>query len=422
MKRWFRVFIISVFVLAAISLLTIQLDQMRRTFSISDNMFNVAVNNAMDAAIAQIDREVIPMGNNAAPTFNYQELDSLIYDELVINGIDIHPIVGLYDGSMRSFLYSSDPTKEDNLETSPYRYAFKPVGVVSTNQFFIILSFDSTNLFPRHNTRMYSYMSMFLIFVIAVMFIISLRTMSVQRKLDNMKIEFINNMTHEIKTPISTIGLACEMLQDDSMRQDDTVNKHFIDIISTENQRMRMLVETILQSAKMSNKNFRINPTPTNINDIIGKALRSFDLSIANSGGSIETSFDPTANPIAEVDELHISNLVYNLVDNGIKYSDGVPHISVSTTFTDKDVTIRVKDQGMGISKADQHHIFEKFYRVPTGNIHNVKGFGIGLNYVAEAVRLHHGHISVESELGHGSTFIVTLPLKQPKRHRRQVK
>ena len=212
-------------------------------------------------------------------------------------------------------------------------------------------------------------MSIFLILVIAAMFFISLRTISTQRKLDQMKNEFINNMTHEIKTPISTISLACEMLSDESISQDVTSRSNFIGIISDENQRMRVLVETILQSAKMSNKNFTINPKEVDINDIVDKVLNSFKLTFANRSGIVEKHLN--ANPsVIIADELHMTNLIYNLVDNGIKYSNGAPHIEVSTSIDGKHFLLSIKDHGIGISKADQKHIFEKFYRVSTGNVH----------------------------------------------------
>lgn len=406
MKRWFRVVIISIFAIAAVSLVVIQLVQTRRTLSISDNMFSVSVGNAMEDVISQLDND----SPNAATTFSYQDLDSLIVDELIINGIDLHPVVGVYDGSQGSFLYSSDPRRETDLVNSPYRYSFRPQGVVSTNQFFIILSFSWADLFLQRNPSIYLYMSIFLILVIAVMFFISLRTISNQRKLDQMKSEFINNMTHEIKTPISTISLACEMLSDESISQDAASRSNFIGIVADENQRMRVLVETILQSAKMSNKNFSINPKEIDVNVLVGKVLNSFKLTIANRNGNVETHLDADPSVIF-ADELHMTNLIYNLVDNGIKYSSGEPHIVVSTTTDGKHFRLSVKDNGIGISKADQKHIFEKFYRVSTGNVHNVKGFGIGLNYVARVVNLHHGHITVESEPGCGSTFTVSLPV-----------
>ena len=410
MKGWFRAFIISVFALAAVSLVIIQFVQTRRTFTISDNMFNVGVNNAMDEVILQLNGEVFQSPVGTATPFNYQALDSLIYEELIINGIDMHPTVGLYDGSQGSFLYSSDPDREADLEVSPYRYNFHPAGVVSANKFYIILSFPSTELYMLRNTNLYVYISLFLIIVIAVLFIISLRMVTKQRKLDQMKNEFINNMTHEIKTPISTIGLACEMLSDDSVSQDVASRRNFIGIIANENQRMRLLVETILQSAKMSNRKFNISLKTVDVNPIIANVMHSFQMTVEGRNGRIESHLDAEPSTV-EADEMHLTNLIYNLVDNGIKYSTAAPHIVISTERTDKHFIIRVQDHGIGIAKADQKHIFEKFYRVSTGNVHNVKGFGIGLNYVAQVARLHQGHISVESTEGEGSTFTLSLPL-----------
>ena len=402
MKRLFRIMIVTVFALAAISLVVVQFVQTRRTFSISDNLFNVSVGNAMDDVVRQLNSEVFQTATHPAATFNYQELDSLIVEELLFNGIDMHPVVGIYDAMQGSFLYTSDPTREESLEESPYRYNFEPIGVVSTGQFYIILAFPYSQLFIQSNTKTYLYMTMFLLMVIAVLFFLSVRTIATQRKLDQMKTEFINNMTHEIKTPISTIGLACEMLQESS----DTP---YINIIADENRRMRVLVETILQSAKMSNKNFAINPTEVDLNNLVRGVLQSFALTVKNRGGIIETHLD--ANPsVVAADELHLTNMVYNLVDNAIKYSVGEPHIVVSTACEAERLVLRVQDHGIGIAKENQKRVFEKFYRVSTGNVHNVKGFGIGLNYVAQVVRLHHGHISLESELGKGSTFTVTLP------------
>ena len=407
MKRWFRVIVISIFSLAAVSLVVIQLVQTRRTFSISDNMFNVGVSSAMDEVIKQLNGEVFQTDAHPAASFNYQDLDSLIVEELLLAGIDLHPVVGLYDGSQGSFLYSSDPRREDKLEDSPYRYSFQPIGVISSNQLFIILAFPGNRL-PQIDSSLYLYMSLFLVMVIAVLFLVSLRTIANQRRLDQMKNEFISNMTHEIKTPISTISLACEMLQDRGVAQDEASRSNFVGIIADENQRMRILVETILQSSKMANRNVSLNLTEVNINDIVGKVAQTFKLSLANRGGTLETHLEAVP-PTLVADELHLSNMIYNLVDNGIKYSNSAPHIIIATRREGSNLLLSVQDHGIGIDKADQKHVFEKFYRVSTGNVHNVKGFGIGLSYVAQVVKLHHGSIALESEPGRGTTFTVTL-------------
>ncbi len=407
MKRWFRVIIISVFAVAAVSLVLIQFYQTRRTFSINDNMFNVGVSNAMESVIKQLTEETSQTAILPATAFSYHDLDSLIGEELLLNGIDIHPVIGLYDGGQRSFLYCSDAQMEERLEESPYRYSFQPVGVSPAGQLFITLYFPSAELFLQRHSNIYVYMSLVLIFVVAAMFILTLRAFAHQRKLDTMKTEFINNMTHEIKTPISTISLACEMLSDESVAQDSMSRGNFIEIINDENQRMRVLVETMLQSAKMSNKNFKLTPKELDVNEIISRVAASFRLTLANRGGFIETHLEADPSTLF-ADELHLTNMLYNLVDNGIKYSSGAPHIVVSTQRDGNRFLLKVQDYGVGIAKEDLKHIFDKFYRVSTGNVHDVKGFGIGLNYVASVVRLHHAHIKVESEPGEGSTFTIT--------------
>ena len=409
MKRWFSVIVISIFALAAVSLVVIQLVQARRTFSISDNMFNVSVSTAMDEVIRQLNGEELQPNHQEATVFHYQDLDSLVTQELILVGIDLRPAVGIYDGSQGSFLYTSDPRKETLLKESPYRYSFQPIGVVSTNQFYVILAFPRSPI-PQVDSILYLYMSLFLVVVIAVLFLISVRTVANQRRLDKMKNEFISNMTHEIKTPISTISLACEMLQDNTIAQDIDSRANFVGIIADENARMRLLVETILQSSKMSNSNYHLSTTEVDVNKLVEHVAKSFRLTLEGRGGKMETHLEAVPSTLF-ADELHLTNLIYNLVDNGIKYSTGAPHIIVSTARKGDHFLISVQDYGIGISKADQKHVFEKFYRVSTGNVHNVKGFGIGLNYVAQVVRLHHGSINLESEVGKGSTFTVSFPI-----------
>lgn len=397
----------SLFALAAIGLVVLQLVQTRRTFSINDNMFSVSVSTAMDEVVRQLDEEVMQTNEHPANSFNYRELESSIEEQLLLVGIDQRPVVGIYDGVQGSFLYSSDPGHEGHLEVSPYRYSFRPIGVVSPGQLFIILYFHRPVL-ARVDSSLYLYMSLFLVLLIAVLFTISLHTLANQRRLDQMKNEFISNMTHEVKTPISTIALACEMLQDSTVAQDADSRQSFVSIIADENQRMRALVETILQSSKMSNNTARIHLQEVDVNRIVENVAQSFALTLANRGGRMEMHLDAEPSTIV-ADELHLTNLVYNLVDNGIKYSPNAPHIVVCTRRADGHFLISVQDHGIGISKAEQKHVFEKFYRVSTGNVHDVKGFGIGLNYVAQVVRLHHGTIHLDSEVGQGSTFTVSL-------------
>lgn len=418
MKRWIRIIIVTIFAFAAIILVLIQFTQTRRTVKINDNMFNIGVSNAMEEVIKQISGDVLmPEGTpemplsegRPAPYFRYQSLDSIIGEQLLTNGIDIRPVVGIYDEGQSTLLYASTAGQERSLEDSPYRYVFTPRDAETGSQYYLLLSFPAAQLFLQRNSNLLAYASLILIAIIIIMFFISVRALAVQRKLDTMKSEFINNMTHEIKTPLSTVSLACEMLRDETISSDEESRRNFLGIINDENQRLRVLVDTILQSAKMSKKNFRINPKEVDVHLLIEKVAQSFKLTLANHGGTFETHLDASPSVIV-ADEMHLTNLIFNLIDNGIKYSPHTPHITVTTSVEDGWFRLSVSDQGIGISKDDQRHVFEKFYRVSTGDIHNVKGFGIGLNYVAQVVKLHKGHIALESELGKGSTFTVSLP------------
>lgn len=406
MKRKFVAFLTTIFALAATCLIIIQYYQTQRTATLSDNMFNISVNNAMDDVIIQL-RNPEP-SSGAERGINFQLLDSLITQELIVNGVDLSPEVGIMSPDLGEVLYCSAPGKERRMVNSPYKYSVE-AHTGSPVEYYIVLFFSSAALFLQANAHIYMVMSTFLIIIILLLFIISMRIIANQRKVDEMKTDFINNMTHEIKTPIATIGLACEMLSDPSVNSDSSTRSNFVNIINDENRRMRVLIETILQNAKMSNKNFNISPKEIDLNNIINETVKSFALTLKNRNGSITA--DLKADPaLLYADELHITNMIYNLVDNAIKYSPNEPTIHITTLNEGDFVVLKIKDNGIGISKEDQKHIFEKFYRVSTGNVHNVKGFGIGLNYVSQVVTLHHGKISLQSELGQGTTFSISIP------------
>lgn len=391
------------FVVAACAMIAIQLSQTRKIASLSDNMFNVSVSHAMDEVIKQIQSE-----GTTYMQFNPQELEILINENLVINGVDIPAKFGIMNSEMDEFLFSSVSGMEEQLMDSPYKYNL--ILKNHTEKLFIVLLFTDSDVSLIKNPRSYMYMSILLTAIIIILFQISARTILKQSTIDMMKTEFINNMTHEIKTPIATIGLACEMLKDNTVDNNESIRSNFVNIISDENRRMQMLIETILQNAKMSNKNFAINRKDVNLHEVINKTANSFKLTLDSKAGEFQIHLE-AQSPIIFADELHITNLIYNLLDNAIKYSKESPKIDIRTRSDNNSITLSVKDNGIGISKENLKHIFEKFYRVPTGNVHNVKGFGIGLNYVSQVVSLHNGKIAVESELGVGSSFHITLPL-----------
>lgn len=232
-----------------------------------------------------------------------------------------------------------------------------------------------------------------------------------QKMVSEMKTDFINNMTHEFKTPIATISLATDSINSPMILSDESKIKRFTNIIKQENSRMLNQVEKVLQMAKLDKKDFEIKHIALDIHDVIKDASENIKLKLAQREGTI--MLDLQADPsIIEGDKTHISAIVNNLLDNAEKYSPEFPQITVSTKNDSNNVVISISDNGIGMTKEQKKHIFEKFYRVPTGNIHNVKGFGLGLSYVKAIVDAHKGFITVKSDVGKGSTFAVFLPRK----------
>ena len=216
-------------------------------------------------------------------------------------------------------------------------------------------------------------------------------------------------MTHEFKTPISTISLACEVLNDKSIDKTPERTHNYVKMISEENKRLSLLVENILQTAILEKGEFKLNVQTTDIHNLIEQTIANIKLQVENKDGEITTELNAEKHTI-HADRIHITNIIFNLIDNALKYSSQNPHIKITTRSYKDGIFIFVKDNGIGISKENQHRIFDTMYRVHTGNIHNVTGFGLGLSYVKAVVEKHGGSIKVDSELNKGSTFIVYLP------------
>ena len=251
-------------------------------------------------------------------------------------------------------------------------------------------------------------LSMVLILIILGTFIYSIRVIQNQKKNTRIKTDFINNMTHELKTPIATIGLACEALTDKNIKLDKPSQNRFLTTIKSENVRLGKLVENVLESSVSVKASPELKLEVFNIEEVIKKAIKSIQLSYNTRNGKIKTDF-LAQNKIIEADKLHITNVIHNLLDNSLKYSSKSPLVTISTRDVIGGLIIRIKDNGIGIAKDNHKRIFEKLFRVPTGDLHNVKGFGLGLSYVKSIIDLHKGKIMVESKLGSGSTFTVNL-------------
>ncbi len=231
-------------------------------------------------------------------------------------------------------------------------------------------------------------------------------------KLSEVKNDFINNMTHEFKTPIATISLAHQALSDQDVVRHEDFREKYLGIIGEENKRLERQVEKVLQMAVMERQKLEMKFELIDIHDITRQAITNLKLQVEKKNGYLRESLQAAVSTIV-ADKVHLTNIIFNLLDNAIKYCKDNPEILLSTRSDHKDVYISVTDRGIGMNNEMQKRIFEKFYRVPTGNVHDVKGFGLGLAYVKNIVDLHGGSITVDSELGKGSTFEIRIPYEK---------
>lgn len=235
-----------------------------------------------------------------------------------------------------------------------------------------------------------------------------------QKKISEMKNDFIHNMTHEFKTPISTISIAAQMLGDKTIKKSEDMYERLSGVIVSETRRLRFQVEKVLQMSLYDGGNIALKQQTLDANEVIDNVVQTFSLKVKQNGGTIDTHLDAELADIY-VDEMHFTNVIFNLMDNAVKYKrENVDlHLEVSTWNQGENLCIQIKDNGIGIRKEDLKRIFEKFYRVHTGNKHNVKGFGLGLAYVHKMITLQHGTVKATSEFGSGTSFLITMPLSK---------
>ena len=269
--------------------------------------------------------------------------------------------------------------------------------------------FPDRNLFVGQTTTLLLGLSVAFTLIIFLTFSLSIFLIIRQKKISEMKSDFINNMTHEFKTPIATISIAADSIANDKVIDNKEKILFFTGMIKKENLRMNEQVERILQIARLDRKEFEFNFQAVDVHRLIEAAINGILIQVEKKGGSIETKLEAT-NPVVTTDPTHFTNLVYNLLDNANKYSPDVPTIIVSTTNCPKGIYLSVEDNGIGMTKAVQSRIFDKFYRLPSGNVHNIKGFGLGLSYVKAILEANNGSIKVYSEPGKGSRFVVFIP------------
>lgn len=294
---------------------------------------------------------------------------------------------------------------------------FAPSGSAAENlgydETLIIIAKDYTTFALKELRFRIAVAVIFTIIIIAA-FYLTLHTMLRQKKLGEIKNDFINNMTHEFKTPIATISLAVDAMKNEKVLQDKEKIHYFNSIIKEENQRMNRQVETILKASQLERQEVDLNLQPLHVHTVIKDVVDNFTLQLQDKEGKAELLLN-AGNDLIEADEVHFSNLINNLIDNAVKYSkENTPlQLRITTNSNEKKFTIKVEDNGIGMNKETVKRVFERFYRAHTGNLHNVKGFGLGLSYVKTMVEAHNGDIKAESTLGKGSAFTLEFPLRK---------
>lgn len=335
-------------------------------------------------------------------------LYNLISVELQSRGVDL-PFQFLYGNpNKQNSLIVSNKKYIDKIVKSPYQAVIYS-GSIFNNPDYLSIYFPRKNAYLFKNIWTTLLISVLFLTIIILSFIYAIKTIFSQKKLSVIKSDFINNITHELKTPLSTISLASEALSNANVNDEDKL-KRYLGVIKDETRRLQSLIENVLTTSITEKEGFKLNKEKVDLFDVIKETVNRTQVNIEANNGKLDFDFD-TDDIKVYGDKLHLTNVLYNLFDNAIKYRKGQPEINLSIKKQKDWVLITVSDNGIGIKKEDQARIFDSLYRVPTGNIHNVKGFGLGLNYCKNIINKHNGTIEVESTLGVGTTFTVKLPL-----------
>lgn len=337
-------------------------------------------------------------------------LDSMLKAELKNQGIQLGFKFGIVHPKKPTRLFHKTSYPQ-YVENSPYKVHLFPSDLsANLNQLAVYFPEERSYLLQK---VLGMFISSFVFISLTIFsFSYAVRTMLRQKKLSEATNDFINNMTHELKTPIATVSLATQALTDPDIQQLPKQRQRYLKIIQEENTRLGNQVEKVLQTARLDQKNFKLKFSDVQVDKVIKTILPNFSIQIENRGGSIQTDLK-TQDKVIQADESHITNIISNLLDNANKYSPESPQIVLQTIPEKEGVKIIVSDKGQGISKDKLPKIFDKFYRVPTGNLHDVKGFGLGLSYVKTLVDAHKGSIQVKSEVNKGSSFTLFLPYQQ---------
>jgi two-component system phosphate regulon sensor histidine kinase PhoR len=336
-----------------------------------------------------------------------QVLEQIIHDVMKENGIDLQYEYAVihYNNEIAFSSKNFSPAEEADY----YKVTLFPEDIIA-NSNTLSIYFPAKQNFLFRSLSYLAISSLLLTLAIVASFGVTIIVMFRQKRLSEIRNDFVSNMTHELKTPISTISLASQMLGDKSIPPEIKNTEQISKIIAEECRRLGSQVEKVLQTAVFDKGKLRLRLVEVDMHEVISSVIENFSIQVKSRNGKISGVLN-AENFILHVDQVHITNVLSNLLDNAIKYCNHNPEICIETSNKGEFFLILVRDNGIGIGKADQKRVFEKFYRVPTGNVHTVKGFGLGLSYVRMIIEEHHGYVDLESELYSGSTFKIYLPL-----------
>jgi len=408
--------------LSLVGLLAVQFTWLNKAYTLEEKEFNLSVKVALtniskrllaDSGIMAVKPPVKQISSSfflaqlQAP-IKAQKLDTLLKQEFAQRHLNIAYEYGILKADDDTLVFGN------YVPATQAKVSLLPAPETQTATVGRPVAYNFAVIFPTKTTHIISEMSLWLfstaaLLMVIIFFAYTLISILKEKKLAEMKENFINNLTHELQTPITNIAIASEVLQDAAANLSPQKAQRYYQIIHSENERLKAQVERVLQMSVLEKKELALAKTKTNVHQVIQDTLQGINLRLQKRSGRVHFNLEATQTEI-EADSLHLTNVVYNLLDNAEKYSLEAPDIEVTTCNQQNGILISIADKGVGIPAEVQPYIFDKFYRVPTGNVHNVKGFGLGLSYVKTIMEAHQGYIRLNSRKNQGSRFDLFFP------------
>jgi two-component system phosphate regulon sensor histidine kinase PhoR len=410
-------------VLATLCIVGITITQVywvKRAFDLKESEFERQVN----TALMNVSQQIFTMNDTPAPSVNpvkqlstnyfvvmvNSEIDASLLEFLLRNEFEKRNVkadfeYGIYDCTHEKMVYGNYVSMLDaKAKTQP----IKNLPSWANQGYYFGVQFPNREAQILNQMGIWTFSSVVLLLVI-VFFAYTLFVILKQKRLSEIQKDFINNMTHEFKTPIATIAVSAEVLKNPDILQQPERLLNYSTIIENENKRLKKHVERVLQMARLDKEDIGLKKESVSLHEVIAEVVAGMRLTLQEKQGKVELKLEAD-QPTITADRHHLMNVIYNLIDNAIKYCKECPLITIRTKQDSRGITLEIQDNGIGVGQEHHKRIFQKFFRVPTGNVHDVKGFGLGLNYVKQIVEAHRGRITLESVVGNGSTFKVFIP------------